>query len=67
MLFRSGYKRQAWGRQSLGDAEEQQRRTEEEDPRGLGLGVAIEKFKPEIEVWLDLEVVLTKSDEIGKG
>ena len=34
-------------------------------PRGFGLGVAVEEFKPEIEVWLDLEVVLTQSDEIG--
>ena len=32
---------------------------EERAPRSFGLGVAIEKFKPEVEIGLDLEVILT--------
>ena len=38
---------------------------EERAPGSFGLGVAIEKFKPEVEIGLDLEVIFTQSYEIG--
>ena len=31
----------------------------------FGLRVAIKEFKPDVKIWLDLEVILTQSDEIG--
>ena len=32
--------------------------------RSLGLWIAIEDVQPEVDVWLDLEVILTESHEI---
>ena len=37
---------------------------DERAPRSFGLGVAVEEFEPKVEIWLDLEVVLTQSYEI---
>ena len=39
----------------------------ERAPGSFGLGVAIEKFEPEVKIGLDLEVILTQSDKIGQG
>ena len=40
---------------------------EERAPRSLGLRVTVEEFKPEIEIGLNLEVILTQSYKIGKS
>ena len=39
----------------------------ERAPRSFGLRVTVEELKPEIEIGLDLEVILTQSYEIGES
>ena len=39
---------------------------EEWAARVLGLGIAIEEFQKEVQIRLDLEVILTKGDEVGE-
>ena len=29
--------------------------------------IAIKEFKPEISIWLDLEIILTKNNKVGQG